>query len=74
MTKHFHTDIVKHETTIQDFDWEFKRYDCIFGCWCFCYLDEEERQNAVVGIAHSLKDDGYFIIFEPILKENETAE
>ena len=74
MTKFHPTDITTHETRIQDFEWRPERYDCICGCWCFGYLNQEERQNAIVGITNSLKDNGYFVIFEPILEETDTAQ
>ena len=74
MTKNYGEDITKHEKRIQEFDWMSNRYDCICGCWCFGYLNREDRENAMVGVTSALKEDGYFVIFEAVLKENDSAQ
>ena len=39
MTEGYSNDIEKYTVRIQDFDWISNRYWCIFGNWCFGYLD-----------------------------------
>ena len=74
MTKNYYKDITKHEIRIQEFDWMSQRYDCIIGVWCLGYLNQEERENVMTGITTALKNDGYVILFEAVLKEDDTAD
>ena len=47
---------------------------CIYGCWCFGYLNDTERQDAIVGMDMALNDNGFLIFFESITKDNEQIE
>tara|TARA_B100000768_G_scaffold177829_1_gene192633 strand:- start:222 stop:407 length:186 start_codon:yes stop_codon:yes gene_type:complete len=40
------------------------------GCWCFCYLDKHDREDALTGIYKALKKDGFLIFFESVVDKD----
>ena len=61
------TDVVKHLSMIQDFDFPKKKYDSIVGVFCLCYLASNEIESVLVKMEQSLKDYGFIILLEPVL-------
>ena len=67
-----HDEFVKsHHSTVQNFKWPLQRFNCIMGCWAFCYLDDKERFKLTVNITDALFDGGMYILIEPVVQENE---
>ena len=56
---------------VQDFKFPRQEYDCLFGCWTFCYLNCEDRKQLKANIQGTLKDAGIYIMIEPVLGENQ---
>ena len=48
-----------------------KKYDAIIGNWSLCYLGFTDIENVLTVIKDGLKTNGYLLLKEPILKENE---
>jgi len=71
MTDGYLNDIEKYTVRIQDFDWISNKYWCIFGSWCFSYLDKKDREDAIAGMNDALNGDGFMIFFEAVTKETE---
>ena len=42
------TDVIRHKRLIQDYFWPKRRYDCILGVWCLCYLHGEELKTVLL--------------------------
>ena len=74
MTAEYLNDIEKYNIRIQDFEWMCNKYWCIYGCWCFGYLNDKEREDAIVGMNSALIDDGFLIFFEAVTKTDEKVE
>ena len=71
MTAEYNNDVIKHTMAIQKFDWIEGKYTCIYGWWCFGYLDEKDREDAIVGMDTALNDDGFLIFFESVTRKDE---
>ena len=67
---------ILHDMRIQRFKWlELDyQYDCIFGCWCLCYLNTNDRDDLYKGMRHTINRDGYLVFIEPVLKTQEKYE
>ena len=74
MTDCYLSDITKHQMMIQDFEWIEGKYSCIYGCWCFGYLNEDDREKTITGMDSALTENGFLIFFEIVTKENEEIE
>ena len=65
-------DFVKiHIKIVQEFKWPPENYDCIFGCWVLCYLNESDSKKMLASICKSLKKNGRLILIETVLSDKD---
>lgn len=48
-------------------------YDAVFANWCLCYLQSTDVLNLLTEIYFLLKPNGYFILKEVVLFDEEIA-
>ena len=63
------TEVIRHKRLIQNYLWPKRRYDCILGVWCLCYLHGEDLKTILLKMKASLKSSGYILLMEPVLKK-----
>ena len=44
------------------------------GCWCFCYLDKLDREDALTGIYKALKPNGFLVLFESVVDKDSKVD
>ena len=69
LTKKYPKKVVKHVKKVQDLERMWYQYDCIVLFWGLCYLNEQERWNLLDFCRFALKNDGFLLLVEPVLKK-----
>ena len=46
-------------------------FGLVVGIWSLCYLGDELSKKLVQNVRYALKDDGYFILNEPIFEDKD---
>ena len=67
-------EVIRHKRLIQDHLWPKRRYDCILGVWCLCYLHGEELKTVLLQMQSSIKASGFIVLMEPVLSEESPTD
>ena len=65
-------DVEKHLCYIELFKWPSKKYHCIVGVFCLCYIEKSWEITSILSkMEESCVDFGYLLFMEPVLSTDD---